>query len=480
MTETDLEHRLPQDVLRERVDHLFGQLPFALISSLTISCGLVGMLWPNGRHDMLLGWLLAVSLLNMGRWLLWRNFRRAQDAVSSPLRWARRYTAMVACSGAFMGAAGVLFFQNQLLTLFALAIVLVVMSIGSIMLHAAYTPAHMAYVLPALLPFALRCLLDAEWVYIMVGMCMLLFLPLNLYLFKRIQHGLIEAIRLRLRNLVLVGELTRQKELAERAKTLAEQANVDKTRFFVAASHDLRQPVQALELFAAALEQELREYKGLQLLTKIRSAGRELSELLNALLDFSKIDAGGVEPAVRDFPVAEMLHRMADDFVPQAASYGRHCRVAGSSAWVRSDPVLLERIVRNLMNNALKYNTPSGKILLGCRRVGTDLRIEVHDSGIGISQHLQKEVFNEFFQLNNPERDRQKGLGLGLAIVDGLARLLAHPLSLRSRPQARFRVRRDGAAGAHGCGGHSHPSRALRPPCACGRHHRRHRPRAPA
>jgi CheY-like chemotaxis protein/nitrogen-specific signal transduction histidine kinase len=237
-----------------------------------------------------------------------------------------------------------------------------------------------------------------------------------------------------LRNLTLIEELTQQKELAESAQARAEQANAAKTRFFAAASHDLRQPVQALELFIAALSLESQGRHSRHLAENIRSIGRELNDLLSTLLDFSKIDTATIQPAVRDFAVAELLARIADDFGPLAAAANLRCRVRSSTAWVRSDPVLVDRILRNLMSNALKY-TRSGKILLGCRRCPEGLRIEVHDTGIGIAPDQQADVFREFFQLDNPERDRHKGLGLGLAIVDGLARLLGHPLSLRSQPQ---------------------------------------------
>lgn len=426
-------HQAP-DVLRERVSLLFEQLPFALISNFMVSTGLVALLWSSGQRLTLIGWLLAVAALGLLRWWLVRSFQRQQAADSDLIRWARRYTVTTLMSGGLLGIGGVLFFQNNLFTVFSLAIVLCIMAIGSVMLHAAYTPAHLAYVVPLILPFALRCLLEGELVYITVGVIVLLFLPVNLYLYRKIQHGMIESTRLRLHNQVLIDELTRQKERAENAQTMAEQANAAKTRFFAAASHDMRQPVQALELFVAALGHELRGGEGLPLLKNIRSVGRELNEMLNTLLDFSKIDAAVIQPVVRDFPVAEMLQLIADDFVPQATAHGLRCRVVSSSIWVRSDPALLERVVRNFMNNAIKY-TRSGKILLGCRRVGADLRIEVHDTGIGIAEDQHKEIFNEFFQLDNPEHDRQKGLGLGLSIVEGLARLLGHPLTLRSQPE---------------------------------------------
>lgn len=434
MAESGVEHLAADDILRVQVRHLFDELPVALVSNLVISCGLVGMLWPQGRPELLLGWLLAVLLLSLGRWWLWHRFRNTPDSTRHPHRWAQRYTIMALLSGSLMGATGVLFYQNQLLTLFSLGIVLVIMSIGSVMIHAAYKPAHLAYVVPALLPFGLRGLGSTDPLHLVVSAIVLLFLPVNLYLAKKIHRGLIEALSLRLRNLTLIEELTQQKELAESAQARAEQANAAKTRFFAAASHDLRQPVQALELFIAALSLESQGRHSRHLAENIRSIGRELNDLLSTLLDFSKIDTATIRPAVRDFAVAELLARIADDFGPLATAANLRCRVRSSTAWVRSDPVLVDRILRNLMSNALKY-TRSGKILLGCRRCPEGLRIEVHDTGIGIAPDQQADVFREFFQLDNPERDRHKGLGLGLAIVDGLARLLGHPLSLRSQPQ---------------------------------------------
>ncbi len=426
---------LASAVLRERIESLYDRLPFVLVSSVGVAVALVAMLWIDGaRPDLLLAWLACVVLLGVVRGWLLREFRRQAPQQRDPQRWARLYLATVFASGGLLGAAGLLFFQGQLLTLFAISLVVGVSSIVSITLHAVYLPAHLLFVLPGLLPFAVRCLLEPEPIFVTVGLMGLIFLPFNLLLARKMQAGLIESIQLRLRNQALIEALTQQKEVAEAAQKRAEQANAAKTRFFAAASHDLRQPVQALELFSATLEQELEHHPSRTLVGNIRAVGREFSDLLSALLDFSRIDAAAVQPVVRDFPVAELLQRMADDFKPQAAAHGLQCRVVNSSAWVRSDPVLLERMLRNLMSNAVKY-TQHGKVLLGCRRVGNSLRIEVHDTGPGIAPMQQQEIFNEFVQVANPERDRHKGLGLGLAIVDGLARLLKHPLSLRSQPQ---------------------------------------------
>lgn len=424
------EPLMDEATLREKVEQLYDRLPFALASHVGVSCMLAVLLWLDGASPFgLLAWLGGVLTLAALRLALLRQFRRQAAPVRDPLLWCRLYGLMLFLSGGLLCLVGLVFFQAELLTLFAISFVVGVSSIVSITLHASYLPAHVLFVLPGLLPFALRCLLEGEPVFVTVGLIGLIFLPFNLLLARKMQQGVTESIELRLRNQALIEALTRQKEVAQAAQQRAEQANMAKTRFFAAASHDLRQPVQALELFAATLEHELAHHPSRALVSNIRAVGREFSDLLSSLLDFSKIDAAAIQPVLRDFPVADLLHRMAEDFQPQATAHGLQCRVVMSSAWVRSDPVLLERILRNLMSNAIKY-TPRGKVLLGCRRVGNHLRIEVHDTGVGIAPAQQRNIFKEFTQL-----DSSVGLGLGLAIVDGLAQLLQHPLNLRSQPQ---------------------------------------------
>jgi CheY-like chemotaxis protein len=157
-----------------------------------------------------------------------------------------------------------------------------------------------------------------------------------------------------------------------------------------------------------------------------------LEMLFNELLDLSKIDAGVVKPQLADFSLQTLLDRLAMDFDPEAFDKGLRFRIHGCGNYVYSDPVLLERILRNLITNALRY-TRAGGVVVGCRRRGSKVRVEVWDSGIGIPIDQQERVFDEFVQIGNPERDRRKGLGLGLAIVKRLAFLLQLPLELKSR-----------------------------------------------
>jgi signal transduction histidine kinase/CheY-like chemotaxis protein len=216
-------------------------------------------------------------------------------------------------------------------------------------------------------------------------------------------------------------------------KRLVDRANEAKSRFLAAASHDLRQPVQAISNFVAVLQAEQRDDTSGYLVGRIEASLRSLDNLFLALLDISRLDAAQVETTIESFALQGPLTVMQSEYAPLAASKGLRLRVLPSSAVVRSDINLIERILRNLVTNALLY-TAHGRVVIGCRRRAHQLALQVWDTGTGIGEEHRELVFQEFFQLDNPERDRQKGLGLGLSIVRRLCLLLGHPLRLFSTP----------------------------------------------
>jgi signal transduction histidine kinase len=223
---------------------------------------------------------------------------------------------------------------------------------------------------------------------------------------------------------------TLERKVEERTHQL-EMANLAKSRFLAAASHDLRQPLHALGLFVAQLRSRLDSPDRDRLLERIDASVAAMNELFNALLDISKLDAGVLSPNFTDFEVAELLDRIETTFAEAAHEKGLSLRVVASCAQVRSDFILLERVLLNLVSNALRY-TARGGVVVGCRRRGCRLRIEVWDSGPGIAEHERRNIFHEFYQLGAAKGDRHTGLGLGLAIVDRLCGLLAHPIELDS------------------------------------------------
>jgi len=231
----------------------------------------------------------------------------------------------------------------------------------------------------------------------------------------------------------LAANVNRMSDELGRLYRELEEANLAKSRFLAVASHDLRQPLHALNLFIAQLRSEKDQAEKNRLIARIDAAAAAMNELFNSLLDISKLDAGVLAPSISAFPVDQLLQRIEMTFTAAALEKNLRLRVVSSRAWVRSDFILLERILLNLVSNAVRY-TQAGGIVVGCRRRAGVLQIEVWDNGIGIAEDQQRNIFGEFHQLQTDHQDRRGGLGLGLAIVDRLCRLLEHPIELASRP----------------------------------------------
>jgi signal transduction histidine kinase len=229
----------------------------------------------------------------------------------------------------------------------------------------------------------------------------------------------------------LAVNVNRTSEQLGRLYHQLELANLAKSRFLAAASHDLRQPLHALNLFLDQRRSETDQVERSRLDAQIDTAVAAMNELFNSLLDISKLDAGVLAPSISEFPVDHLLKRIETTFVATARENGLRLRVVSSRAWVRSDFILLERILLNLVSNAVRY-TERGGVVIGCRHRNGRLRIDVCDSGIGIPEDQRRNIFGEFYQLDGGEKDRRGGLGLGLAIVDRLCGLLDHPIELTS------------------------------------------------
>jgi len=226
------------------------------------------------------------------------------------------------------------------------------------------------------------------------------------------------------------AQIELERKVAERTREL-ELAIAAKSRFLAMASHDLRQPLHALGLFVAQLRTPLKSRERTKTIELVDATRKEMDEMFNSLLDISRLDAGILTPKITEFPIARLLQKIETRFDQATREKDLRLRVRRSDAWVRSDAMLLERILLNLVSNAVRY-TLRGGIIVGCRRRGEMLRIEVWDSGPGIPEDQKQNIFGEFFQLTAPDRSRSGGLGLGLAIVDRLRLLLNHQIDLAS------------------------------------------------
>ena len=229
----------------------------------------------------------------------------------------------------------------------------------------------------------------------------------------------------------LKEDLWEQGEGLQNAKIDAERANKAKSVFLASASHDLRQPLNAMQMYIAALQSKVKDKEILRIIEDINSVSISTARLLNALLDVSELEVGAIKPRFEIFSVNNILISIFQSFLPLAKDKELDFRVVPSSFYVRSDPALLERILGNFMSNAIRY-TDKGSVLIGCRKRGDKVVIEVWDTGCGISDDQMSLIYEDFYQIENKERDRGKGLGLGLALAKRLAESLEHTIDSKS------------------------------------------------
>jgi signal transduction histidine kinase/CheY-like chemotaxis protein len=298
-------------------------------------------------------------------------------------------------------------------------------SSGAISAFGPYLPAFFALFVPAILPYAVFNATSPDSARSASCLLLLVLIPGISGLAIIANRGFKQLVKLRIQTEQLATDLQGQKEIAERASAA-------KTTFLAAASHDLRQPVHALGLFIGALRRVVMPLEGQKLIEQIEESTLAMDGLFSALLDISQLDAGTVEVQRQSFPMGALLERICRDHEAEATAKGLSLVWARSTAVVDCDPVLLERILRNLVANAVRY-TDHGRVLVGCRRRGAAISVQVLDTGPGIPPDQRERVFQEYYQLGNPERDRTKGLGLGLAIVRRLVDLLGCEMTLRSR-----------------------------------------------
>ncbi|NOV22299.1 response regulator [Cupriavidus necator] len=349
-------------------------------------------------------------------------------------RYAHGMTAMLALIGALWGLVAWLYLDVRLPAVVICILSLIAgMSAAALAVFSACLPVAIAFFLPAIVPVWVVFLAtgDVEYLPMFLGtplyLCVLMVFARN---YARVAR---QSIALRFENVELISQLREQTARAEAAQHAAEDASRAKSVFLASASHDLRQPLHAMGLFLVSLGRTSLDDRQRQLLAHIEASSGAAREMLNSLLDFSKLEAGVVTPRARPFRLQPLLRKMENEFAPQAEARGLVYRTRDTTATLHGDPTLVELVLRNLIANAIRY-TQRGGVLVACRQRGARAAIEVWDTGIGIPAAQHRDIFREFHQLGNPERDQRKGLGLGLAIVDGLARTMQTRVTLVSRP----------------------------------------------
>jgi signal transduction histidine kinase len=427
-------------LLRDHVRHTFSYNKLSLAGHLVGAGIILSTFWTVAPAMLRWGWGLAF----FGLWLVraalaWRYARGEPADVPGLLRRLRTWQVGVLAAGAMWGAAAWLFHGlGGALHQIALVIVVYTFCVACVPILA---PQFRLYVLFVLLVFvpavgsvaAQNTPLDWE-----VAGVMAVAMGMTMLLGRTYKDAFDASIRLKLRNEQLAAQLRAEKAVADEARAVAETASRGKTQFFAAASHDLRQPLHAMGLFAEALRQRVREPEVAQLVNSINESVGALEALFSQLLDITRIDSGGVDVKPAHVLLEDIFRKLKLHFEPAAFEKGLELRFRGGRQVVHADPLLVERVLRNLVANAIRY-TEDGTVLVACRRRGDRVRLEVWDTGPGIRVEDQARIFEEFVQVEGSapiESQERKGLGLGLAIVKRLAALLEAPLTLRSSSAA--------------------------------------------
>jgi signal transduction histidine kinase len=381
-------------------------------------------------------WGVAFALVWLGRaWLAVRFARDEPTTTAGLLSRLRIWQAGVLASGVLWGAAA-WFFSAYGSGSHQLALVLVVYTfcVACVPILAPQFRLFLLFVLLVFVPAIARIALQDATLNWQVALVMAVAMSMTILLGRNYRESFDNVVGLKLRTEALAVQLGAEKAVADAARYDAEVANRAKTQFFTAASHDLRQPLHAMGLFAEALRARTHEPEVAQLVNSINESVDALEGLFSELLDITRIDSGGVEVNPENFELAEIFRKVRLHFEPAAFEKGLALRIRGGQHVALADPLLVERIVRNLLSNAIRY-TSDGSVLVSCRRRGERLLLQVWDTGPGISTSERARVFEEFYQVPGTAAvtaEQKKGLGLGLAIVRRLAELMAVPLTLRS------------------------------------------------
>lgn len=426
---TDENRAIRSAQIRARLD----QYVLMAAAQMLLSIIMVWMMWMRVAQLNLLCWggvLLASKSLELAVW--WR-YRQYASSVEECRQWRNRFLIFTALTASIMGSAGVLMFVPNDIAYQALLIAIMLgLSAGAVTINPVYPAVMYLYTLLIILPVGIQTLLVGDQTHSLLAVMLLLYLLFILHTGRGLAKTFALSLQRREENVELVLQLIAEKKTTNAARQLAEESNQSKSKFLAAASHDLRQPMHALSLFVEALKPHVASDAGAQIVTKVEQTVDVLGEMLDALLDVSRLDAGGVTVHCQQFAAQNLFNQMHTEFADSAFEKGLQLRVEPCAVIIYSDPMLLERIVRNLLVNALRY-TQHGEISLRGRVIGEHLQIEVVDTGIGIAAQHLPQIFDEYFQVGNAQRDRSQGLGLGLAIVQRLTQLLACPLQVESK-----------------------------------------------
>ena len=417
----------------EAIRTLYDQALFSTGSAVLLTAYLALTACLSTAWLIIAAWAVCSLCLIVLRVRLARTFKKKSPKDEDLERWARLYTLHSLAAGAVRGATIFLFANPDDPITVALTLSgLTASASGSVASYAYNPPSLAAIVMPMFGAVMVRLIAVGSPAYILLGIASGLYALMMLELCRQQARLVDESFRIRFENRALIEALDLERAEAERARRQAESASLAKSQFLAAASHDLRQPLYALNLFSASLESLQLDAEGRLVVTQVQETIAAMESLFIGLLDLSRLDAGVMVPKIEPVSVDLLFDRLSQYFRPSALERGLDLRIRSDGEWVLSDVTLLEQVLSNLVSNALRY-TERGGVLIAARGRAGRVRFEVWDTGIGIRESDVHKIFEEFVQLGNTERDRRKGLGLGLSIAQRSAALLGSPVIVASR-----------------------------------------------
>ena len=436
----------PALIARARADQVATLYAHGHLTTLSMGLGaliLCAAMWTEITAASIVVWAALIAANQLWRTLLARAFARMRPGAAAAPRWGRYWAIGSTVAGALWGGAAVAMFPASPAHQALLIVCIFGAALGGLNLTAVYKPSFYGFVLPALLPLIMRVAWVGDPVHLFIAGVMSVVLAFVVGFGHRLNDVLTRSLVIRYENVDLIAELKDRTRSALEARAAAEAANRAKSQLLAAASHDLRQPLHALGLYVTALAARARDAEWRPLVAHVEAAANTLEIQFAQLLDLSRLDAGVLVPQSAEVALAPLFARIRAEFAPQAAARGLSLSVVATRLCVQTDAALLERVIGNLVANAIRY-TRHGGVLVGARRRGERIAVDVVDTGIGIAPAHRQRIFEEFYQVQDGSRsaDERRGMGLGLAIVRRFAALLGHEIVLTSHEGrgSRFRV----------------------------------------
>jgi len=416
---------IEKEVENERVKALYQHSNTSLLGLLTLSSAVLYYFWEKAEQELIIIWFAALLITLSARIILTWRFNKISNTDFKAKKWNWLYTIGSVFSATILGASAPLFlnFSDPNTAIF-LTLVMSGTVAGAMAALSLFLPAFYLFAFVCLAPLAYKFYDQGGELYIFSVFITLFLLMYSSYA-RNMHATLTTSIRQRFENTQLLEQLSEQTRLAE-------QANVDKSRFLAATSHDLRQPLHSLGLFLHVLKEKLSTSEQKHLMIQTEKSQQVLSQQLNSIIDITRIDAGELHIKKQAFQLKNFIDDVADEFSLTAEKANCEIRTQVTNDWTNTDKVLLARIVRNFISNVIQH-CPNSTLIIESRNHNNNIELMFTDNGPGLIEADQEVIFSEFYQLNNPERDRNKGLGLGLSIVKRLSKLLNMNLQLKSQ-----------------------------------------------